>query len=277
MENPKGKIMRVAVLTATKRPGGLDVTYNTLVRQTHHDIVWIVADDLFQERQHIFREEVKAFPAYHFQPHHDPGYYSNLPVIYNDMLSAARGYGCELAVSLQDYIWIPPTGIEQFVNLTVDHPRALLTGLCSMLAEPPSAAIYRRNGLWTIFSESYKGPRLGAFIAWSDVREQMHAPGLSACSPQHWEMNWAAIPLIDPKIRREITLSLRFDAKYGAHIGHENQQFATEWSRAGYPILIDTQNHALSLPHRVYFIEEWESQMEHRMINHRIFEEEYGE
>lgn len=261
--------MRVAVLTATKRPGGLDVVYNSLVRQTfpRHDILWIVADELYHERQHIFREEVIHFPSYHFQPDRTPGYFSNLPGIYNQMFGIAISQGCELAVSLQDYIWAPAEGVKDFVLVHESSPRSLITGLCSMLAEPSAMSVVNPDGLWTVFEDDYHGPRPDALVAWRDVRIDMNPPFVAQCNAQHWEMNWAAIPL-------SVTMPT-FDVKYGEHIGHENQQFAQDWHREGGHTLIDTSNHAYSLPHRYYFAEEWDEQQAHRAANHELYNSEF--
>lgn len=246
------------------------MTYASLLRQTHRDLVWILADDLYNERKDVFLKQAHALETYHYLPDRIPGYYSNLPGIYNGMLDVAIEHGCDLAVSLQDYIWIDKYGIEMFVDLAEDHPDTLLTGLCSMLAEPPRSAVVDPEGLWTIFGSPYAGPRSNALIAWRDVRGEQHPEGISDCGVQHWEMNWAAIPLHTEPLPV-------FDYTYGEHIGHENQQFAAEWKRSGKQILIDTINHARSLPHRNYFVEEWGEQEAHRQINHARYDAEYGD
>ncbi len=266
---------RVAVLTATKRFGGLDVTCETLRAQTHQDFVWIIADELQEQRREIVMEKVglvgRGYEHFDssFMPTRPAGYYSNLPAIYNYMIERAIGWGCELAVSLQDYIWAPRTGLAQFARAAEEKPGALIAGLCSMLRRPDASFVANPRGLWSVFVRPWEGEPFKDDIEWRDVRADMYhyPPELSRCHAGAWEMNWAAFPL---------TTTARFDETYGEHIGHENVQFALACKQAGSEVYVQTTNHALSLPHRHYFAEEWDEQQAHRAVNMRRHLREYG-
>lgn len=248
------------MLTATKRPGGLDVTYAALRGQTYKDFYWIIMDELADERFDIFMDNTGDLEFSYGKPRPKPeGYYSDLPAIYNSMIEEAILNECELAVSLQDYIWIEPNGIELFVQAAEAKPGAIVAGLCSMAANPQDTWVKYQEGLWTIFQEPYEGPQFypgGYEIEWQDVRgAKFEGRGLQRATPVDWEMNWAMFPL---------DIEARFDETYGEHIGHENQQFARDCGREVY---VQMSNHALSLPHRHYFPEEWEEQQPHRYAN----------
>jgi hypothetical protein len=259
--------VKVAVVTATKRFGGLDVTYEALRRQTYKDFVWILMDELYYDRRYLVADKAKDLSVHMLEPHPRPGYYSNLPAIYNRAGRLAKNIGCELIVSLQDYITIPSDGIEKFVDLqkSSESPR-LFTGLCSMMASPGANSVYDPRGLWTVFHDPYYPETWATTVEWPDVRGGMY-PELMECSPIAWEMNWAAYPVGLPP----------FDESYGEHIGHENQQFAWQaFLKADVRSYIDPTNHAYSLPHRHYFPDEWAEQQGHREKNMTLHKERYG-
>ena len=261
--------MKVAVLTPTKRYGGLDVVLAGLKLQTRKPDEWIVCDDLWNERldvfdAHVYDDADVDISAHHIPPPEKPeGYYSNLTGIYNHMVKHARRLGCDYAISLQDYIYIRPDGIERFVKIAEEVPGALLTGLCSMAATPTAEDVLDPTGLWTIFQEPYTPQAYEGVIEWMDVRLEDGIVEPHDVWPQWWEMNWAAFPLDLPD----------FDEEYGKHIGCENHGYAMVAARDhGRRIILDPKNHSLSLPHRYYFPQEWAEQQPHREAN----QERYG-
>lgn len=262
--------MKVCVFTATKRYGGLDVTYGALRAQTHQDFVWMVADELCDERRDVFMEKTSDLDLrrMHWKPRDKPeGYYSDLPAIYNAAIGIAEAIECELFVSLQDFIWIPEYGLERFVQAAEQEPRSIVAGLCSMAAVPDADAVSDPKGLWSLFAEDYPGYDDDP-IEWHDVRMMQYRPGaLVPADPVSWEMNWAAFPT---------SVGPLFDEKYGKHIGNENAQFAWSCERKGHPIRIDAFNHAISLPHRHYFADEWAEQQPHRDANMEQYRQDWA-
>jgi hypothetical protein len=274
--------MRTAVLTATKRYGGLDVTFASLMAQTVPADVWIIADEHQYERmdtvmkmaRELIRE--KGTSVEHFEPlTKTPGYYSNLPAIYNYMARRAIDHGCDLAISLQDYIATPSDGIELFLEAQKDQPGSIVTGLCSMSRTPTAEEVYDPKGLWTVFKDPFTIKTWGGAVdlEWPDVRAGMlpTMEGLIEVSPKVWEMNWSCFPL------EVFERGVEFDETYGEHIGHENVQFAWACSlKDDRKVFIQPENHAVSLPHRHYFAEEWEEQQVHRDANQHYHKSLYG-
>ena len=179
----------VSVITVTSRPGSIDVTWDALRGQTWQDFEWVLCDEL-HDRRH---EEVAAFvddgrlrhvPA----PRRDDGLWT-LNRSHNEALRHCRG---ELVVSLQDYIWVEPDGLERFWAAHRDAAgRAFVCGVTATYALP--APVDRLDGEVTIFAE----PCTGAPTELLRVDESRYRfpPGLSAVTPFGWELNWAAAPL----------------------------------------------------------------------------------
>jgi hypothetical protein len=270
--------VKAAILTATKRFGGLDVTWDALRRQTHRDFVWIVCDALYEDRRDEFWR--LTAPAdfgitYMPEPPRPEGWYSNLPAIYNTMIDVAAEHGADFAVSLQDYITGPDLGLELFDLAIQEVGPCLISGLCSHLATPGPKDTFEPHGLWSIWYENYVGPQYGDAVdlKWVDVRSIIYkslvdpAGAVGACSPQEWEMNWAAFTL---------PVAERFDESYGEHIGHENIQFAWANKLARVPVLIQPSNHAFSVNHYDIFPEEEAEKQPHLAINQARHVERYG-
>ena len=239
--------MRTAVFTLTRRYGGLDVTASRL---QGHDITWIVGD-MLDRRQTMLRRASDIEHLVFDAPKACAGY--------NQALNLARKMDVDLLLLLCDYTWIPPDGIGRFQQLTDQYPGSLLTGLCSHSTDPPRSEIANPRGLWTIFGTPYDGHK-PEHIGWEDVREGEALRRYGHKGPHYrdvdcewWEANWAAIPKAILDDHR-----LVFDEAYDRGLGNENTRFAMDARNLGYNIVLDTGNHAIELPHREYFPQEWE-------------------
>lgn len=265
--------MKIAVITPTYRYGGLDVNFASLLAQKTPPDTWIIADDLYFQRRDIVEEIVLGssdIGLNHFRPREKPeGYFSDLANIYNEMMERAYEDGCDLAVSAQDYLWMPPDGIERFAK-EFDENR-LLTGSCSLSYDPEPDLVAKPEGLWTVYRDHYPGTRPER-IWWRDVRLDIHSPGLHRCDPIQWELNWAAIPTA---LWAE---GARFPEHYGRGIAHENIAFAVQAALdLGTETWIDVENHAIGLPHKHYWPEQEEVGLPRAMENMKMFHAEYGE
>lgn len=242
--------MTVAVFTPTCRPGGLDVTAASLERQGRDDLLWIVGDTLERsEIVHLAAE--RGIVAVYFDSRDLTSRWGSLEAAYNQALHIARNYHAQLLVSLQDYIWAPPDGIARFEAMADAHPDALLTGCCSISADPARDQIADPDGAFTIFNEPYTDKP--ATIAWQDCRlDQVSAESWQTrVTAERWELNWAAIPrraLYDER--------LAFDERYDDGWAYGNQVYAQRTLELGYELWMDGDNHALGLPHKDYFPEQ---------------------
>ncbi len=202
----------ISVVTVTKRPGSLDITWGSLRRQTSCDFEWILCDELFDWRRREVDEYVNDPRLHHIPAPTRKGDLWNLNKSYNEALRHCRG---ELVVSLQDYIWIPPEGLANYWRVYQDlGPRAFLTGISHAWALP--APVHDPRGRVTIFRTPYSekpalriaidnrltGPWTGLpRLARGDpasLSQHPHAASLGTVEekmPEFWELNWAGAPL----------------------------------------------------------------------------------
>lgn len=248
--------MITVVFTPTKRYGGLAEQYHSLFRQNMYDFVWVIADDLYDERADVVAENCKDIEVLHYKPvEKPPGYWSNLAAIYNEGFDHAQRIGADVFISLQDYI-ILPGGVLGMMVCDVEETGSLVTGLVSYSDVPSLGDVVDPEGLWTIFGEPYTG--FPSTYSWQDVRgtsgvykpDTLQHTGVrpnSVGSIVDWELNWAGIP------GEFIRDGIRVDPKYGEGIGYENQDFAwkvyLDYDKTPF---INTANHVVSLPHTIY-------------------------
>lgn len=237
--------MTVAVFTPTCRPG-LDVAVRSLERQNRDDLLWIVGDDLYQERD---AGHATAIATVHFDTavnrHNQP---SSLAFAYRRAIDIARDHGADLFVSMQDYVWIPDDGVARFERMAREFPTSLLTGLCSLSNDPYPREVLNPTDLYGIFAEPFDG-RQPTDIRWVDCRLEVFPDNaVSKASAIWWETNWAAIPRNILHDKR-----LNFNEEYCRGHGYENQDYALRAEALGYDVWIDTANHAIGLPHEQYF------------------------
>ena len=260
----------IAVFTPTRRFGGLDVNRASLLQQAGgHEILWLIGDDLAGRRR-LEGDVSDLVRVEQFDTARD-GF--SLCWAYNQALQKARDAGASMLISMQDYIWAPEDGVDRFVRLAERYPSSLLTGACSHSQDPYPREVKDPEGLETIFNEPYDGHQ-PQDIGWEDVRigeghrRYIHNGPYEEVDVGWWEANWAAIPE-----RALYNLGLRFDEGYDRGIGHENQAFALKAASLGYGRVMDPANHAISLPHRDYFPQEWEELEQLRRENHRWHEQ----
>jgi hypothetical protein len=270
--------VKIAIFTPTQRPG-IDITAFSIARQkTDHEIFWIVCDELFAERAHVFQSVVKPIvncETKHFYITKKEGNPRNLARSYNTAIDYARDWDADLFISLQDYIWVPEDGVEKFATMArkVDQEndfRAIYTGITSITADPEDDQIHDLNGLFTIFKQPYD--QRPQEIEWMDVRYRVPDSADFHFVPEiEYETNWAALPhsaLYDDR--------LYFDEEYDAGVAYENQDYAMRAQHAGYKLLIDMNNQVLSLPHKRYFSEEWAREQPLTEVNRKLTEDRWS-
>ena len=236
-----GRSPAISVLTVTNRPGGIDVTWASLKKQTFTDFEWILCDELYEWR----KEEVKAYVndtrLIHIpspRVHEDLW---NLNKSHNAALRAARG---DLIVSLQDYIWIRGDGLEKFWALhTALGPRNLITG-AGHKSEHPRLA-HDIKGKITIFKEPFTDKPSGISERDSRLEGEMK---LEETNASWWETNWAAAP-------RKVFYDLGgYEEQHDAEFyGCDNLTIALRAELLGYRFWLDKTNQCIGLPHSDFF------------------------
>lgn len=243
----------IAVYTPTCRPG-IDVAVASLARQTVDDLVWIIGDELLEHRACLFDCDphlggVSPVTTLTFNPRKLTGRTYSLDASHNHALKLAREMDADLLVSMVDYTWIAPDGIERFRAMAERHPRSLLTGIAHTSEDPARDQIIEPDGAYSIFAEPYtsRPERIG----WEDIRLDRHRPGAPAeqrIEPIRWEFNWAAIPRAILHDER-----LQFDERYDDFHSCDNIDFAARAGVLGYDWWIDYENVAIRLPRRTYW------------------------
>jgi len=242
--------LKIVVFTPTYRPGGLDVLEASLMRQTFKDFVWVVSDQRFINRYPIWGEIQSRvdFPIQWMQREIPEGNKRNLCAMYNNVAEFVLDKGFDMLVSLQDYIYLHPDGLQRFIDANKLFPDSLLTGVTHISRDPYPNKIADLEGDYTIFNEPFTSrPRR---LSWEDVRvSQLYVLGdeILPVETGHWEANWAAIP------RKILEAGVRWDEELDKGIAYENMDFAQQAKLKGFNVVLDKSNIAISLPHKDYF------------------------
>ena len=235
------------------RYGGWDVTLASLEAQTTQEFTWIIGDSLPRHLDDM-PDPKPGFDVWRVYSGALTDKPMSLCAAYNRAIQEARRVDADLLVSLQDYTWIPPNGVERFQYLSTLYPDSLLTGLCSHSKDPFPWEVTRPQGPFTVFNQPYDGHKPRE-TGWHDVRENEakrryghDGPIYTGIDVEWWEANWAAIP-------RQLLHDERlvFNEEYDRAVGHENQDYALHAEALGYHRVLDTSNHAVAMPHRDYF------------------------
>lgn len=267
--------MKTVLFIPTYRLGGLDVLEASLARQTVLPDYVVIADELWDKRSHLWEEIMDSLDLDYWNVNAPmkEGYKRNLAANYNLAAHCAIQYGADLFISLQDYIWIPHNGIERFIEVAEKCPSDLITGLTSISVDPRvedtqlvhwgdmnyvgwDDRFKPENFYYSIFHQPYVNKPKS--IGWLDCRIDgiyEYTPDMEAMQilPEHWESNWAAVPV------DYFRAGVFWDEEYDKGIAYENMDFAQRAiERSGRRVIMDTHNHAISLPHKKYFAGEEE-------------------
>ena len=110
--------MSISILTPSCRPEGLKLVEKALKRQTYKSFEWIIGSPTKPtiDIPHIWVKD----------KHKKKDEYWTIYTSYNDMVRKAKG---ELIISLQDYTYINPDGIEKMWGHYQDEPKTIVTGV----------------------------------------------------------------------------------------------------------------------------------------------------
>jgi hypothetical protein len=249
---------KVLLFAPTNRPGGLDLLFSSLKRQTY-PFTLCMADELANERIHIYEEHEMLDKTIFVECAKQPGNIRALAQAYNNAAELAVTIDFDLMISLQDYSWIPDNGIQMFVEDHLNYKNALITGLLSLSDAPSDDAIENPYGLFSIFKEPLTERPTG--ISWQDVRgTDLYPDGdeVRPCAAEHWEANWAAIPV------ELFKQGAKWDLSYDEGIAYENIDFAKTCEKEyNTPCILDKRNMAIGIPHRQIWPEEEEQLKRH--------------
>jgi len=112
--------MKVSVILATARLGGLDMIFESLAAQSmaQDDFELIIVDDWHERR---WRETLQKNPLRFFRhiPPKDTGVSYHNSASFNTGLAMARG---ELVIHLVDFVWLPRNFLDYHWDFYKEHP-----------------------------------------------------------------------------------------------------------------------------------------------------------
>jgi glycosyltransferase involved in cell wall biosynthesis len=239
---------KISVITVTKRPGSIDITWASLEKQTFQDFEWILCDELHSWRKDEVAEYVNDRRLRHIPSPTREGDLWNLNKSYNEALRHCRG---ELVVSLQDYIWIPEDGLEKFWHLYRTLGPHFFTGCATKAVGPPMKS---EEGKITIFEAPCRD-RPTEIIEY-DIRTMNESEdSVERSNPIDWELNWGAAPL--SAFKELGGFEERLDREF---YSCDNLAVSFRAECLGYQFFIDRTNECTAFAHLAYWprVEDWE-------------------
>lgn len=201
----------VSVITPTVRPAGLDIVQKSLEKQTYKKWEWLVGSP--------FNPHIDG--AKWVTDNFDGGYWS-LNRIYNRLFKIAQG---KIIVTWQDWIYIPPDGIQKFVDALEEVGDAVVSGVGDQ---------YERLNDWG-------KPEIKI---WSDPRKTLKYGSFYECYPNDAEWNWCAFP------KKLINQVGGMDEKLD-FLGYGGDQFQVgqRWGDMGVHFWLDQDNESFTVRH----------------------------
>ncbi len=232
---------KISVMYLTNRYGGIDILWADMKRQTKQDFELVIVDGLWKEREKEVKEYINDPRLVYIRQNDKPeGAHTNLAHADNQGFKACTG---ELIVCLQDYIWIPPEGLEKFY---FHHKRlegkALIGGVGHQYSKPTAQDIVDPKGKITIFGTPYtKRPEVVTYV---DPHMRTEFGTFYECYPADWEMNWACIP--NAIIKELGGMDEQYDFEGFAY---DNANIAMRANMLGYKVYLDQTNECMGFDH----------------------------
>ncbi len=232
--------MKISVMYLTNRPGGIDILWANMKRQTEQDFELVIVDGLWRDRE----KEVKDYindPRLHYVRQSDKreGAYTNLAHADNEGFRNCYG---ELIVCLQDYEWIPPDGLEKFWYHYKRLGKCLIGGVGDQYGIPSKKDIVNPEGKITVFEKPFTGRP--SMVTYHDPHKRGEYGSFYECYPPDWELNWCCIP-------REIIYELGgMDEQYDFEgFAYDNANIALRADMLGYKTYLDQTNECMGFDH----------------------------
>lgn len=161
------QLPKISVITPSIREEGLEIVRKALEGQTFKDFEWLIGTP-FDISKKYSKVNLKWI-----EDDFEFGFWT-LNRIYNKLFKEAKG---ELIVTLQDWIWVMPDGLEKFWdNYNAMGRKTLISGVGDQYES----------------IDKFGRPQIKV---WSDPRKTLKHGSFYECMPNDVEWNWAAIPV----------------------------------------------------------------------------------
>lgn len=233
MEKPKEPL--VSIITPTIRRGWWNIMAHSLSNQTYKNFEWIIVDDYPKDRSEIAKVYAQKYGLnIKYLRSKERKVKRNYGLINADNTAIEQAKG-ELYVWIQDFIMIPPTGIEQLVDLYNHNPNSLIA---------PCDVYYAPKGEPNLESEDWFNGSLDVIGKFIRKNVRMQNTGLRRTdNPFDWELNWGAIPA---HIVKELGGFYEF---FDFGLGYNNTSLGFLAVILGYDIIVDDTNIAVCIDH----------------------------
>lgn len=232
----------VSIITPTIRKGFWNLMAANIAHQTYQNTEWIVVDDFPQDRSYQMK---KACDKWNIKGKYVRG---NKTDKFYYGLSSANNIGWknstgELLIWLQDFVLMPPHGIEMYVDIYRHNPKAMIAGTDVYHFPKIKPDVDKEdwfNGELDVVGE----------FSWENQRNKGIGIRKSE-QPVELEMNYCSIP------RQVIDSVGGWYEFFNDGLGFDNTEFAYRALATGSKLLVDDCNVATCLDH-------WEALKEHQ-------------
>lgn len=210
----------VSVITPSIRPEGLRLTAQSLQRQNFKKWEWIICGP--EKNRDSVKEVINGIVPYEYLGNEPlkEGQFWDLNYSYNKLFRNCNG---SIVVSLQDWIYIPSSGLETFLEALQQVGEAMVSGVGDQ---------YERLN-------EFNKPQVKI---WSDPRKNDN--GLYECYSNDAEFNWVAFP-------KELAYKVGgFDEGLDfLGVGGDQLQFCERLDAIGTKFYLDQSNESFTLRH----------------------------
>lgn len=222
----------VSVITPTIREGFFNLMAKNLADQTYKNIEWIIVDDYSEDRSKIAK---KYADKYNLTIQYLRGSKATGSNLYPRKCGLVRANNLgwqtakgELCVWLQDFIVIPPNGIEQLVDVYRYNQDALIA---------PTDIYYNSLEPDMTNKEDWWNGETNILTTedWRNIRNKYLGMRESE-NPYDWEANYGAVPT---HILKELNGFWEF---MDDGLGFDNTELALRALKLGYRIIVDDTN-----------------------------------
>ena len=227
---------RISVVCITIRPGVFRFLRETLEAQTFKDFELVVVDGIYEKRHLEVAEYMKGFP-FPFKHIPEGKRTKRYALAQADNVGIKESSG-ELVVWLQDFILIPPDGLQKYWDLYQAHPDAMYTGVDGRISVLPDGPVDLENPTDILMGGTWKRGRLD-YVNQRGFDKEIR----QSYDAFEFELNWAAFA-------RTVAEDIGgFNEEFDHGFAYDNTEFAFRALTIGKEMWLDPTNYAEALNH----------------------------